>query len=154
LPRLHSNCGPGAFFGTVAPMSPSVLADSFDHHVWATLRLLEFCDALDAEQLAAAVPGTYGSIIDTLRHLVEADAGYLSLLTDGLISESDESTMDLAQLRAAVDGHPAAWKSLVSDTSDPDVDVVRYRDDGSTSHAPLGIRVAQALQHGTDHRSQ
>ncbi len=38
----------------------------------------------------------------------------------------------------------------------PDVekDVVRHRDDGSESHAPLGIRLAQVIHHGTDHRSQ
>ena len=32
--------------------------------------------------------------------------------------------------------------------------VVRRRDDGSETHAPAGIRLAQALHHGTDHRSQ
>ena len=35
-----------------------------------------------------------------------------------------------------------------------DAIVIRHRDDGSESHAPLGIRLAQALHHGTDHRSQ
>ncbi|MBA3739470.1 MAG: hypothetical protein H0W97_13015, partial [Actinobacteria bacterium] len=30
----------------------------------------------------------------------------------------------------------------------------RHRDDGSETHAPLSIRLAQALHHGTDHRSQ
>ncbi|HYF10884.1 MAG TPA: hypothetical protein VEC09_01130, partial [Actinomycetota bacterium] len=28
------------------------------------------------------------------------------------------------------------------------------RDDGSETHAPRGIRLAQAVHHGTDHRSQ
>ena len=32
--------------------------------------------------------------------------------------------------------------------------VVRRRDDGSESHAPLTIRLAQVIHHGTDHRSQ
>ena len=31
---------------------------------------------------------------------------------------------------------------------------MRHRDDGSESGAPLGVRTAQALHHGTDHRSQ
>ena len=31
---------------------------------------------------------------------------------------------------------------------------IRYREDGSEGHAPAGIRLAQALHHGTDHRSQ
>ena len=28
------------------------------------------------------------------------------------------------------------------------------RDDGSATEAPIGIRLAQAIHHGTDHRSQ
>jgi uncharacterized damage-inducible protein DinB len=31
---------------------------------------------------------------------------------------------------------------------------VRHRDDGSETHAPVGLRLAQALHHGSDHRSQ
>ena len=32
--------------------------------------------------------------------------------------------------------------------------VTRHREDGSDSSAPLGIHLAEALQHGDDHRSQ
>ena len=32
--------------------------------------------------------------------------------------------------------------------------LVRHRPDGSSTEAPVGIRLAQALHHGTDHRSQ
>lgn len=46
------------------------------------------------------------------------------------------------------------WAALAAGDLDPDLDVVRHRDDGSESHAPLGIRLAQVLHHGTDHRSQ
>jgi uncharacterized damage-inducible protein DinB len=42
----------------------------------------------------------------------------------------------------------------VAESFDPDEDVVRHRDDGTDSHGPRGVRLAQALQHGTDHRSQ
>jgi hypothetical protein len=31
---------------------------------------------LGPEQLETAVPGTYGSILDTVRHLVGSDSGY------------------------------------------------------------------------------
>jgi uncharacterized damage-inducible protein DinB len=54
-------------------MTRSLLADAFDHHVWATLTVLDACGSLTDEQLATTVPGTYGSILDTLRHLVGAD---------------------------------------------------------------------------------
>jgi hypothetical protein len=54
-------------------MTRSDLSDAFAHHVWATLRLLDVCQELGPEQLETAVPGTYGSILDTMRHLVAAD---------------------------------------------------------------------------------
>ena len=56
-------------------MGASLLADAFDHHVWATGRLMEACLWLSPGQLERAVPGTYGSILDTMRHLVGVDAG-------------------------------------------------------------------------------
>jgi uncharacterized damage-inducible protein DinB len=46
------------------------------------------------------------------------------------------------------------WADVVADDLDPDRMIVRRRDDGSESHAPLGIRLAQVIHHGTDHRSQ
>ena len=66
-------------------MTRSILADAFDHHVWATLAVLDACAALSDEQLATNVPGTYGSMIDTVRHLVGADRWYLFTLTRGAI---------------------------------------------------------------------
>ena len=135
-------------------MPKSVLEDAFGHHVWATLRLMDACLALDPVQLERAVPGTYGSILDTMRHTVGADAGYLFALTGGEVAPLDVEEMDLAQLRARMERHRDAWSGLLARDLDPDAVVVRRRDDGSETHAPAGIRLAQALHHGTDHRSQ
>ena len=135
-------------------MTRSVLNDAFGHHVWATLRLIDTCLALDPEQLSTAVPGTYGSILDTLRHTVGADRGYLYALTGGRVATIEEEGMDLTALRAVMDSDGPEWAAFVAQDLDPDLVVIRHRDDGSESHAPLGIRLAQALHHGTDHRSQ
>jgi uncharacterized damage-inducible protein DinB len=135
-------------------MNRSVLDDAFGHHVWATLRLVDVCLELSPEQLETAVPGIYGSILDTVRHLVGADSSYLFSMTGGRTTLIDEDHMDLPELRAAMEGHTAAWSSLLAQDPDPDAIVVRRRDDGSETHAPIGIRLAQALHHGTDHRSQ
>jgi len=135
-------------------MSRSVLEDAFAHHVWATLRLVDTCLPLSSEQLGTAVLGTYGSILETVRHLVGADASYLFTMTGGRTSLIDEDRMDLPELRAAMEGHGAAWSQLVAQDLEPDAITVRRRDDGSETHAPMGIRLAQALHHGTDHRSQ
>ena len=135
-------------------MSRSLLADPFAHHVWATLRLIDACLPLTPEQLGRSVPGTYGSILETMRHLVGADSSYLFALTGGRVPAIDEDRMDLPELRTAMEGNGAAWSSLLAQDLDPDLVVVRHREDGSESHAPMGVRLAQALHHGTDHRSQ
>jgi uncharacterized damage-inducible protein DinB len=135
-------------------MTRPLLADAFDHHVWATLRVIEACLPLSGEQLARNAQGTYGPILDTMRHIVGADAGYLFALSGGRIAVIDEDQMDLPELRSVMAGHQAAWTTVVAESHDPDVVVTRHREDGSVSHAPVGIRLAQALDHGTDHRSQ
>jgi uncharacterized damage-inducible protein DinB len=131
-----------------------MLEDAFGHHVWATLRVLDACLELGPGQLQTAVPGTYGSILDTARHLVGADSSYLFAVTRGRSPLIDEDHMDLPELRATMEDYGAAWSSLLAQDLDPDAVVVRHRDDGSETHAPMSIRLAQALHHGTDHRSQ
>ena len=131
-----------------------ILADAFEHHVWATVRLIDACSILTPEQLDTSVPGTYGSIIDTMRHTVGADCSYLFALTGGQVQPIDEEQRDLAGLKAAMVANGPAWTALLATDPEPDAIVVRHRDDGSESHAPAGIRLAQALHHGTDHRSQ
>lgn len=135
-------------------MTKTLLDDAFAHHMWATLQVMDVCAGLDAGQIEATAPGTYGTILDTLRHIVAADSGYLFAMTGGKVQPIDEEQMDLAELRKTTEGLASEYVSLLATDLDPDQVVVRRRDDGSETHAPLGIRLAQAVHHGTDHRSQ
>jgi uncharacterized damage-inducible protein DinB len=132
----------------------SILKDAFGHHVWATLYLIDTCAALEPQQLATGAPGTYGSILLTLRHLVGSDCSYLSVTSDGARPMIDPDEMDLAELRAVMEENGGLWSNLLDHDLDPERWQVRHRPDGSEMHATLGIRLAQALHHGTDHRSQ
>jgi uncharacterized damage-inducible protein DinB len=135
-------------------MGLPVLADAFGHHVWATIRVLDSCAMLDDAQLATDVPGTYGSILETLRHIVDGDVFYLDILGGGAPESFDRETSDIPSLRSVMEGHDVAWQRLVGGDLDAATVVVEYEDGGYETHAPLGIRLAQALYHGTDHRSQ
>src|SRR6185295_4903542 len=95
-------------------MPAPLLADAFGHHVWATIRLLDACAVLDDAQLATTVPGTYGSIIDTLRHLVSGDVFYLDVLRGGDRESFDETGRDIANLRAVMEGHDAMWQRQIT----------------------------------------
>ena len=135
-------------------MTRPTFSDAFAHHAWATLTLIDSCRPLTDQQLGTALPGTYGAILDTMRHLVAADAGYLHALTDGRFPTIDADAMGIDELRAEMERHGPAWAEVLAADADPDRIVIRRYDDGSSTHAPVGIRLAQAVHHGTDHRSQ
>jgi uncharacterized damage-inducible protein DinB len=136
-------------------MSDSLLVDAFAHHVWATTRLIDACLQLSPQQLEAAVPGTYGSIIETMRHLVGADSDYLSIMTGDHAHLVDADQMDLLALRGAVENDGALWSALLGQDLDPNAMVHEVdEDDEYERDAPVGVRLAQALHHGSDHRSQ
>ena len=46
-------------------MTSHLLKDAFDHHVWATLRIIDSCLELSPEQLQSNQPGTYGYVFET-----------------------------------------------------------------------------------------
>jgi uncharacterized damage-inducible protein DinB len=54
-----------------------VLRAMFAHHTWATLS-----QRLEAETLDERIEGTYGSIAETLTHLMDADDRYLQRMRD------------------------------------------------------------------------
>ena len=59
------------------------LRELFRYHSWATLRLLDHCAQLSASELDGSVPGTYGTVHDTLWHIVAADGRYIHRLQTG-----------------------------------------------------------------------
>ena len=133
-------------------MPSSLMTDAFGHHVWATIEVIDACASLTDEQLATTVPGTYGSIMDTLRHLVGGDVFYLDVLRQEH-EPFDEATSDIPALRGVMELHADAWQAQLAGDPDPTTDVIEFEDGGET-HVPFGVRLAQALYHGTDHRSQ
>ncbi len=130
----------------------SLLQDAFAHHVWATDQLLATCEGLSPEQLASAAPGTYGSIGETLRHLVASDAWYLTFFSKQVARIDEESDVDLAELQSAFRKNGATWMEVLGDDLDPDTDIEEV--DGKWRvRSPIGVRLAQVVHHGTDHRS-
>ena len=135
-------------------MDTGWLRDGFDHHAWAQERVVDACAALAPEQLETNVPGTYGTILDTVRHVVGSDAWYLFVMTHGRYAQIDEDRMSVAELRETLPAHAAEWRRLLDTNPEPSDVIERTQEDGSKTRAPLGIRLTQVLHHGTDHRSQ
>lgn len=132
-------------------MSDATLLAAVRHNVWANLELLAFCGTLTDEQRAWKVPGTYGTVHETLQHIVGAENFYLFALT-GELPSGGRLAPELRPIeelieRERVNGERIE-RVLVGDF-DPDR-VVTRRDRGT---ATARVIVAQFVHHGSDHRA-
>jgi uncharacterized damage-inducible protein DinB len=59
----------------------TMISEFIRYNNWVNQRVLESCQKLSEEQLATVMPGAYGTIRDTLEHIIRAEAGYARLLT-------------------------------------------------------------------------
>jgi uncharacterized damage-inducible protein DinB len=136
-------------------MNPTdTLTTLFRHNRWANLHLLELCAGLTDEQLGATVVGTYGSIHDTLQHLVTAERSYFSRISTGqpYRRPQDAPPLTLAEMtesaRASGDGL-IEWAPKVGTD-----DMVQVDWEGTPRDVPKTILLTQAINHATEHRSQ
>lgn len=132
----------------------SVLNVLYQHHRWANLRLLEACAGLTDAQLDATVDGTFGSIRDTLQHLVLAERSYLSRISTGQRLQRPEGAPPptMAQLADSLRQTGEGlidWASRVQGD-----DAVEIDWDGELRSVPKTILLTQAINHATEHRSQ
>jgi uncharacterized damage-inducible protein DinB len=132
-----------------------LLDAAFDHHAWATARMIEACSNLSEGDLAFEARGTRGSILSTLRHVVVGDSSDLYFLTNDATFAVEEEGISMRGLIDVAEMNRAGWRRFLERTVDPDEVVLEVDpDDGFERAAPIGFRLAAALQHGNDHRSQ
>ena len=128
----------------------------FDYHFWATETLIDHLDRLPAGRLDASVPGTYGSMIDTLTHMIDGDSRYLLRLRDPTPPLADDRVgVPLAQLRSEMPEHRRRWDEALSDLEAGSLhSAVRRRQDYPDTDPAEAMLLIQAIHHGNDHRTQ
>jgi uncharacterized damage-inducible protein DinB len=62
--------------------------------------------------------------------------------------------MGLGELRAEMEADERTWIELLAAELEPDGVVTDLDEEGYRRDASIGVRIAQAIHHGTDHRSQ
>lgn len=129
------------------------LPDFFKYNLWANLRLLDTCAQLTDAQLDATMTGTFGSIRETLIHLLSSEEGYVGALTGKIPAPQLEDLatfpdFDELRRRAKVSG-----EELISVAEHGELSRTLYLD-GGTYEALAIIVLIQAIDHGIDHRSQ
>jgi uncharacterized damage-inducible protein DinB len=131
------------------------LVELFRHNAWANQRLFEACVGLSDAQLDATVGGTFGSIRDTLMHIVGAQERYVAALAEtgpvSVIRERDLSS-GLAELRDAARASSEALIALAAQAQSGATVTTMYRGEGYT--LPVWLLLVQAINHATEHRAQ
>jgi uncharacterized damage-inducible protein DinB len=132
----------------------STLPILYRHHRWANLALIDALAALPADVLALTSPGTYGTIHQTLAHMVEAEERYLATL-------KGTETIVARQLAADQQALPALREAALRQANDlvalagqvGEETNVKGTFNGRPFEAPAFVPLFQAYNHGAEHRT-
>jgi len=127
----------------------------YRHHRWSNLRLIDFLSGLSLEHLELTVPGTYGSVLATVRHVVSSDADYVRIIPDAPdVPQIDDvgGFEGWEDLRRVANAAGTALIGYVDGLTDDAffVDV----DEGVAFDLSRSILLNQVIHHATDHRGQ
>ena len=130
----------------------SVLTTLFAHNLWANLALLDFCAGLSDAQLDATTIGGFGSIRDTLQHIIGAEVGYVERVNGRLpaVPLGDEFAGFAALKDAARWAGDELLQLALSAREDTSV---RQRPPRHIFQYRLASLMVQSITHSTEHRT-
>jgi len=136
-------------------MKPTdIITTIFNHNLWANVRLLKFCAGLTGEQLETAIPGSAGSIRETLAHIVIAEQSYFSRISTGQRLSRPENAPSLT-IAEMIESAQTTGQGLIAwATKVQAADVVEIDWDGVMRDVPKAIILTQAINHAAEHREQ
>ena len=133
--------------------SESVFMEFILYNNWANQQVLQACQNLSEDQLAALIPGAYGTIRDTLEHIIRGETFYLSLLTGSypqppFIWEARPSLAEMTTYAIQVGEVlvDMAQRTLPTDQ------VVEEADGKQFQYQALAVFI-QIINHGIEHRT-
>lgn len=133
--------------------SQPVIVEFIRYNNWANQQVLEACQGLSQEQLAAAEPGAYGTIRETLEHIVRGEARYAELLTRDFPAPPfawDEKP-SLAKIATYATQVGDALLAAVQRVGPADT-VYEESDGQRVQYQALAIMI-QVVNHGVEHRT-
>ena len=131
----------------------TTLVELIRYNNWANAQVFAACQKLAADQLAAAAPGAYGSIRETLEHIIRAEADYVGRLTGNRPQPAfrwkDQAA--LADLFAFAGQVASALLDAIQRI--PPTHIVHEEEDGSTVDYQARALFIQVINHGVEHRT-
>jgi uncharacterized damage-inducible protein DinB len=133
-----------------------VVVELFRHNTMMNRRLLDACRKLSPEQLSATAPGTYGTVSATLVHISNAQEGYAARLLDTDRPErlTEDPFPGLDAVAARLAHGDAQLEEAATQTGSERTVKVTGDDPPGSWWMPVSLFLLQAVNHGTEHRSQ
>jgi uncharacterized damage-inducible protein DinB len=131
----------------------TTLIELIRYNNWANAQVLAACQELTADQLATTAPGTYGTIRDTLEHIIRAEADYVGRLTGDHPQPPFKwrNQAALADLSTFAEQVAGALLEVVQRI--PPTYLVHEEEDGNTvDYLARGLFI-QVINHGIEHRT-
>jgi uncharacterized damage-inducible protein DinB len=129
------------------------LLELIRYNNWANREVLAACQKLDEGQLEAAISGCYGTVRETLAHILRAEANYIERLTGTRpippLKREDQPGMEALQAYA-----PQVAQALLAAVQQVrPLDLVREEEDGKiVQYQKRGLFI-QVINHGIEHRT-
>jgi uncharacterized damage-inducible protein DinB len=133
-----------------------LIAEFFAHNTMTNRLLMDACRGLSPEQLDATATGTYGSIGTTLVHVANSQVGYASRVLDTERPErlSGDPFPGFDALEECFDLGNRRLEEAAARASDDRQVKVTDDDPPGAWMMPVSLFLLQAVNHGTEHRSQ
>ena len=131
----------------------TTLAEFIRYNNWANQQMLEACQTLNEAQLVARLPGSYGTIRDTLQHIIEGEEFYIQLLTGHRPQPPFqwEARPPVADMKDYAMQVGDALVDAIHHISP--IEKVREEDQGNTFHYQALAVFIQIINHGVEHRT-
>lgn len=131
-----------------------ILVHFYRHNLWANRQVLDICAGLGDEHVDAGAPGSFGSVRDTLVHLLAAEGRYVALLTGRMpenpLRESDGFPgFEALRTRAHESGETLI--AIAAEARGDQQVQQTYR--GESYTMSVAIPLLQAINHATEHRT-
>ncbi len=124
----------------------------FRHNLWANQRLFEICADLETEQLNASIAGAFGSIRETLRHIVLAEQSYFARISTGQPSQPSDKELTLSEMLDSVRKTGRGLIEWAFKVKADDMVILDWR--GTPREVPKSVILTQVINHATEHRAQ
>jgi uncharacterized damage-inducible protein DinB len=138
-----------------------MIRKQYSYNRWATEKILEAAEGLSRDAFIQPDDSPFGSIRNTLVHILEAQRGWLAIWK-GEITESDANDELVAEEFPDVESVRSMWR-LVECETDAFLDTlteselnahVSAKFEWGDLSAPLWEMLVHVVNHGTQHRSE